>query len=272
MRGSVRVPTIRQTPGRGHHIKKILALAVLSIAVSTASAADIELTGTVRDHKPGSLVPGTSNPDFESGIGGHVTGLVASTLTGSAPTPIAFGAPGYITSAASFAEWYGAAAPSVSHAITLSETSPGIYSFASGAFFPIDGALLGNGGLGHNYHFTYQIHATFGYTPGAGQVFSFSGDDDVWVFFDKKLGIDLGGVHGTVGASINMDDFFGPGKAAGNYDFDFYFAERHTTESNFRIDTSLALVTTPVPEPETYALMLAGLGMVGFMARRRRKA
>jgi len=30
-------------------------------------------------------------------------------------------------------------------------------------------------------------------------------------------------------------------------------------------------VTTPVPEPETYALFLAGLGAMGFMARRRRK-
>jgi hypothetical protein len=33
---------------------------------------------------------------------------------------------------------------------------------------------------------------------------------------------------------------------------------------------SLSLaVSAPVPEPETYALMLAGLGLVGFVARRR---
>jgi PEP-CTERM motif len=30
--------------------------------------------------------------------------------------------------------------------------------------------------------------------------------------------------------------------------------------------------TAPIPEPETWALMLAGLGLVGFIARRRRSA
>ena len=34
--------------------------------------------------------------------------------------------------------------------------------------------------------------------------------------------------------------------------------------------SQLIVLTAPVPEPETYAMMLAGLGLVGFMARRKR--
>jgi hypothetical protein len=34
----------------------------------------------------------------------------------------------------------------------------------------------------------------------------------------------------------------------------------------------LHVVTTPVPEAQTYAMMLAGLGLVGFMVRRRARA
>ena len=36
--------------------------------------------------------------------------------------------------------------------------------------------------------------------------------------------------------------------------------------------TILAKVTPSIPEPETYALFMAGLGALGFMARRRRKS
>jgi hypothetical protein len=37
-------------------------------------------------------------------------------------------------------------------------------------------------------------------------------------------------------------------------------------------NVTISLVTAPIPEPETYALMLAGLGVVGFTARRRKQA
>lgn len=37
----------------------------------------------------------------------------------------------------------------------------------------------------------------------------------------------------------------------------------------FDADNMLHIAAAPVPEPESYAMLLAGLGMIGFMARRR---
>ncbi|HSQ42234.1 MAG TPA: fibro-slime domain-containing protein [Fibrobacteraceae bacterium] len=87
----------------------------------------------------------------------------------------------------------------------------------------------------HNFNFCFETHATFKYQ--VGQVFSFRGDDDVWVFINNKLAIDLGGLHVPLPGKVDLDTL---GLTAGStYNFDFFFCERMPCGSNVRIKTSI---------------------------------
>ena len=71
-----------------------------------------------------------------------------------------------------------------------------------------------------------------------------------------------------VGFDSTPASFTFSGLSAGNYALNVLgFA---TGTSGGLYGGSFVAETTPIPEPETYALMLAGLGIIGFVAARRK--
>jgi fibro-slime domain-containing protein len=166
---------------------------------------------------------------------------------------------GGIQSTASFETWYrDEMGTNMSEHLTLKliRQDDGTYVFddrldpdyeALGGFFPLEDKLYGNPGgwPDRNFHFTFELHGEFVYDAAAGQIFKFIGDDDVWVYINDELVIDIGGVHPAVEQYIDLDRL---GLEDGEtYDLDFFFAERHRTQSNFRIVTNLPLESVIPP-------------------------
>lgn len=191
-----------------------------------------------------------SHPDFEHFTTDMVTtGLVQPDLgADGTPTYAPAGATACTTGPAAFHDWYHDVAGTnlrLAKTLTLLETSPGTYVYDSAAFFPIDGEGFGNEGLAHNFAFTTEIHTAFEYR--GGETFTFRGDDDVWLFVNGHLAIDLGGLHQPAGATIDLDaQAAALGLVHGHtYPMDIFQAERHTTLSNFRIETTIACFVVP---------------------------
>jgi fibro-slime domain-containing protein len=206
-----------------------------SLQVPTSGGCGSNLTGVLRDFKD-------SHPDFGDAVADD-RGLVQRWLgTDRKPVYVPTGPTATTSGAANFNQWYRDT-PGVNQSrefvLPFVDRGNGISTYDNPAFFPLDGEMFGNENQDHNYHFTFELHTEFAYR--GGEVFTFAGDDDLFVFINGQLAIDLGGVHGTQTESVDLDaeaETLGLTVGA-SYPLDLFQAERHATGSTFRVDTSL---------------------------------
>jgi fibro-slime domain-containing protein len=239
------------------------------------------LLAVVRDFQGANQQGG--HPDFESFSGNDATkGLVAAMLgadrkpvyasmceagvggggggngrgnRGGQGGPCPYGQ--QTTSKDAFDQWYrladGVNKPYLLY--LLFKRMGGIATFNSQHYFPLDNAGWGSLAYAddfkqHNFGFTTELHTKFTYN--GGETFQFEGDDDVWVFINRKLAIDLGGLHPPTKAMVNLDTSAAAlGLTRGNvYLLELFHAERHTTSSRFSVDTTLTFVDCGIISPD----------------------
>lgn len=97
--------------------------------------------------------------------------------------------------------------------------------------------------VGANGNFTLKGEAQFIYRNADDLYFTFSGDDDVYLFINNKLALDIGGSHWPVEKTVNLNELSAEyGLEEGQVaTFTFFYMERCADASNFSIKTNIEL-------------------------------
>jgi fibro-slime domain-containing protein len=256
--------------------------------ITTAPPNCIDLPLVLRDFKSFNNGTPGRHPDFNND-NGEESGIVRDTLgwdvdnngnaDGSAPGAPNVGMPRSVVyakqgvadddttthGAANFNQWYHDSSAGKTVLSTMrvcdADTSgvrDGQYVFDNANFFPLDGKgwqdssvpsgdREQNGSGSHNFGFTSEVR--FWFTYKGTERLQFRGDDDVWVFINNKLAVDLGGVHGAQTATITFNaggDAVCTGRCqsatrdlnlvVGNvYEVVVFQAERHESASSYKL-------------------------------------
>jgi fibro-slime domain-containing protein len=144
----------------------------------------------------------------------------------------------------SFSQWY-IDVPGVNQAVqstlTLIKDANGVFSYDDTTFFPLDGLGFGNfGTTGHNFHFTSEVRYWFEYHADKNATLTFNGDDDVWMFANGKLVVDISGTHARTADSViinaattDMDGNLLSLVEGKIYEMVVFQAERNTNNSTY---------------------------------------
>ncbi|MDQ3000269.1 MAG: fibro-slime domain-containing protein [Fibrobacterota bacterium] len=209
----------------------------------------------------------SAHPDFEGPYCAGGTNMVQDTLDKDRKP---FHLPGNTCPDNRLQDWFRSGPENATYCNNLTMTkkagTASTFEYENQVFFPIDsvptreGSFTSSDGRAHNFHFCMELKGTFKYK--GGEVFDFVGDDDVWVYVNNRLALDLGGTHNAQAGKVDLDvQKEKLGIVVGEfYNFDFFFCERQTSNSTIKVTTDIDILP---PTAGTVHLSGSGLELLG---------